>query len=954
MRRLSLLAFTLLISCSAREIPRESEPLPAGTVASTLTKAFALRPIAVGGSMNATFPTRANGALRVGTGDAWIDVSPLGARDVPCVEESGVTTCIGAFVDADVAYVREEGRVEDLRLARTRAAAARSAWSLRLGPAIAFVRIKDGHVEAVDRDGVVRLATEPAWAVDAKGTRSTLSLRLEGTTLEGTLDATELAIPIAIDPAWTAQAPMSTGRVLHRAVKLANGKVLVVGGSSPTGDQRTAEIYTPSTNTWAAVDLPLHDNGDTSNPGQVKLHYTQKSAVVAFAAGTKVVLAGGSTGKIVSPEFDVYDQATGLITKVVPGPGFGRGNSTAVALDGNKVAFIGGSFGSFTYTERVTVYEIWGPAILVSEVMMNRPEIDVSAVRLPDGKVFYSGGRENIGGSLTQMSDHAFLWDPTNTTASPLRVASMPTKRSGHASVHVPGLPGKAGKVVLFGGELEFGDNPNPQASGGSIVYDLDTSSWSRGPAMTAVRTFFAWSKLADGRTLISGGGVAISATFTSLTTAEIFDPVKMTFYPAGPLTAPRSAHQQVTLNDGTAFATGGVSGANEGFLEIVGSTEKFTIQAAALRCNDGGECLSGFCADGVCCNTACTGQCEACDVTGKVGTCSPVTDRPHGTRALCETRADAGVCDQACNGVDVTRCNFPGATRACGTAACTNGTETHASTCDGAGKCSDVAKSCGDFVCDATACKTVCASKADCSNPNHFCENGKCLPVLPAGSVCASDAACATGNCIDGTCCETKCDGQCQACDVPGQAGKCVPIKGKPHGARTACEANATDACESKTCDGSDTTKCAAKVGPCSGGFACDAVALACKSSCAGAADCAKGYECNDGKCVPATSKCSSDLTETIATDGTKSKCAPLLCRDGVCISSCKSSNDCQGGFNCDPSGTCVATSAAAPPADEGGCVYGARGTSGVSHISWVGAAIAGLLALRARRRRA
>src|SRR5262249_12668582 len=31
--------------------------------------------------------------------------------------------------------------------------------------------------------------------------------------------------------------------------------------------------------------------------------------------------------------------------------------------------------------------------------------------------------------------------------------------------------------------------------------------------------------------------------------------------------------------------------------------------------CSGATRCLSGFCADGVCCNVACSGQCEACDV---------------------------------------------------------------------------------------------------------------------------------------------------------------------------------------------------------------------------------------------------------------------------------------------------------------------------------------------------
>lgn len=43
--------------------------------------------------------------------------------------------------------------------------------------------------------------------------------------------------------------------------------------------------------------------------------------------------------------------------------------------------------------------------------------------------------------------------------------------------------------------------------------------------------------------------------------------------------------------------------------------------------CASSAECGSGNCADGVCCNSACSGVCQACNLSGKVGTCSPRPD---------------------------------------------------------------------------------------------------------------------------------------------------------------------------------------------------------------------------------------------------------------------------------------------------------------------------------------
>jgi hypothetical protein len=162
--------------------------------------------------------------------------------------------------------------------------------------------------------------------------------------------------------------------------------------------------------------------------------------------------------------------------------------------------------------------------------------------------------------------------------------------------------------------------------------------------------------------------------------------------------------------------------------------------------CKSKSECLSGSCVDGVCCDSDCTGQCEACDLTGKVGTCSPATGAPHGKRPAC---VGVGDCIGACDGTDVANCKFPGAAKACNLS-CSNGQQSGGS-CDGTGKCQlAAAKACDPYVCDGTSkCKVSCASDGDCV-ASAKCSSGKCVPRSDSGTSGDGAAGAAAGDAAD------------------------------------------------------------------------------------------------------------------------------------------------------------------------------------------------------------
>ncbi|MBX3198656.1 MAG: hypothetical protein KF894_11020 [Labilithrix sp.] len=99
-------------------------------------------------------------------------------------------------------------------------------------------------------------------------------------------------------------------------------------------------------------------------------------------------------------------------------------------------------------------------------------------------------------------------------------------------------------------------------------------------------------------------------------------------------------------------------------------------------RCGPGEACDNGSCVDGYCCDKPCLGTCEACDLEGREGQCSPVVGEPrHGA---CEGDA-SGVCAGSCDGKKVDACAFPEIE--CAAGSCAGGTATLPSRCE-AGTC--------------------------------------------------------------------------------------------------------------------------------------------------------------------------------------------------------------------------------------------------------------------------
>lgn len=197
------------------------------------------------------------------------------------------------------------------------------------------------------------------------------------------------------------------------------------------------------------------------------------------------------------------------------------------------------------------------------------------------------------------------------------------------------------------------------------------------------------------------------------------------------------------------------------------------------IACTDAGQCASGNCTDGVCCDANCSGQCQACNLAGKVGTCSFALGTPVAPRPDC---SGSGACKGTCSGSG-DKCSYPGNATSCASASCTGDVSTAASTCDGTGACAaGETTPCVPFACDTTSgvCKKACAGDADCSQ-GGTCDTstGKCAV---ASATCADAHTVKLPNNQTQSCSPYKCvGGKCQQqCSTSGDCAPDYECQGK------------------------------------------------------------------------------------------------------------------------------------------------------------------------------
>ncbi|MDB4981970.1 MAG: Flagellar hook-length control protein FliK [Myxococcales bacterium] len=180
--------------------------------------------------------------------------------------------------------------------------------------------------------------------------------------------------------------------------------------------------------------------------------------------------------------------------------------------------------------------------------------------------------------------------------------------------------------------------------------------------------------------------------------------------------------------------------------------------------CGTRGECRSGNCTEGVCCDDACGAKCNSCLIanTGKpTGQCAAVkAGLPHGTDCAASDPTTCGL-DGKCDGTGA--CSHHPLGTICVPEACSDGAtvSTYVSPrrCDGAGACGAASPSnCGGtYRCGGTKCNPNCSGAQQCTT-GAYCSATTCVPKKEEGALCLAPTECANGSCSGRCCLGCKC----------------------------------------------------------------------------------------------------------------------------------------------------------------------------------------------------
>jgi len=313
-----------------------------------------------------------------------------------------------------------------------------------------------------------------------------------------------LASAEAFDPStgsFSFTGSMATSRRYHTATLLADGRVLIAGGSNSMNPAlSSAELYDPANGTFAPTG---------------SMAVARSSHMAVLLGNGKVLIAGGLNPVNCSPcpavltSAELYDPGAGTFTPTgdMISPSY-EVNTPFLLPNGN--VFIGGGLNSQVYDPQTGRFTATGGWYAVAD---DWPD---SQTMLLNGSVLVTGGDPDGFGA----SAFAGVYDPAKGIFS--KTSHMNAPRDLHTSTLLPD-----GKALIVGGQLTGG-----ASVGSAEIYDPANGTFDVAGNMITPRCCHTATLLNNGRVLIVGGVSAATGYPTyqpvSALAAELYNPTKV------------------------------------------------------------------------------------------------------------------------------------------------------------------------------------------------------------------------------------------------------------------------------------------------------------------------------------------------------------------------------------------------------------------------------------------
>lgn len=342
------------------------------------------------------------------------------------------------------------------------------------------------------------------------------------------------------DPTHTLN--MKFARERHASVRLADGRIFVIGGLMSGVVLNSAEIFDPTANQGAGAWSVA--------PSMV----TARSYPTAtlLSDGRVLIVGGTNSSNVPSNAVEIFNpEANSGAGAWTTGPSLttARVVHTAELLTDGRVLVVGGLGAGSTYLNSA---EIFSPAANAGVgAWTNAPSfttgrIDHKSGRLADGRVLICGGTASGNTRLTSTQ----IFSPTANAGAGAWTAgpNLATARYTHTVTRLAD-----GRLLVAAGADSSGSLQSSELFDPAGNSGLGT--WTSGPTLISARSRHTASALADGRVLVTGGGMTAN-------NAEIFDPAGNnnagTFSSAPSMSSSRVEHTANLLTDGRILVAGG------------------------------------------------------------------------------------------------------------------------------------------------------------------------------------------------------------------------------------------------------------------------------------------------------------------------------------------------------------------------------------------------------------